>query len=69
MLDWCMAKIMVPPDILLAINAANEKVKEPSLPNRAKRKEADPKSGATEKQSIRPARTAIAHVRGGNKGK
>lgn len=65
-----MAKIPpIAPDILKAITVASEKTKEASAPGAAKRKEASPKGGATEKQSIRPARTAIAHARGGNKGK
>jgi hypothetical protein len=35
-----------------------------------KRKEATPvKHGKTEREAIRPARTAIAHAMGGNKGK
>jgi len=58
-----MAKPRVSPDLLQAITQAAPK------PGAAKRKEAAPRSGATEKQSIRPARTAIAHARGGNKGK
>jgi hypothetical protein len=57
-----MAKPRVSPDILKAIPTAIPK-------DAAKRKEASPRTGATEKQSIRPARTAIAHARGGNKGK
>jgi hypothetical protein len=64
-----MPKPVVPPAILSAIAAAIEKEKEASLPGAVKHKEASPRSGATEKQSIRPARTAIAHSRGGNKGK
>jgi hypothetical protein len=62
-----MAKPKVPAVLLKAINQA--------LPTdgpaqaAARRKEADPKAGATEKQSIRPARTSIAHQMGGNKGK
>ena len=35
----------------------------------APRKEASPKERLTEREQIRPARTAIAHARGGNKGK
>ena len=58
-----MAKPLVPPALLKSIATALDQDKP------AKRKEADPKTGATEKQSIRPARTAIAHTRGGNKGK
>ena len=60
-----MAKPSVPPDLLTAITTAMAKDK----PAAGKRKEASPRSGSTEKQSIRPARTAIAHVSGGNKGK
>ena len=59
----------ISPDILKAITEARGKEKEASSPGAGKRKEASPRSGATEKQSIRPARTAIAHVCGGNKGK
>ncbi len=61
-----MTKPLVPSALLLAIAAANGEVK---AAGDGKHKEASPRSGATEKQSIRPARTAIAHVRGGNKGK
>ena len=64
-----MAKPIVPPDLLTAIAVASGKGKVPATPGNGKRTEASPRSGATEKQSIRPARTAIAHVRGGNKGK
>jgi len=60
-----MSKPIVPPAILTAIQAAIEAEKDTA----ARRKEASPRTGATEKQSIRPARTAIAHIRGGNKGK
>jgi hypothetical protein len=60
-----MAKPRVSPDILKAITKATPG----ALQVAGKRKEASPRSGATEKQSIRPARTAIAHARGGNKGK
>ena len=59
-----MAKPRVSPDLLKAI--ATAVVKEKPVPKPA---EASPRTGATEKQSIRPARTAIAHQRGGNKGK
>ena len=60
----------ISPDILKAIAEARGKEKEASAPGKAaKRKEASPRDGATEKQSIRPARTAIAHALGGNKGK
>jgi hypothetical protein len=58
-----MAKPRVSPELLQAITVAAAKEKG------APRQEASPRSGATEKQSIRPARTAIAHKRGGNKGK
>ena len=59
-----MAKPRVPPALLQAI------AKAATIPaDAAPRREAEPRSGATEKQSIRPARTAIAHQRGGNKGK
>jgi hypothetical protein len=64
-----MAKPIVPSELLTAITAAAGKAKAASTPGAPKRKEADPRGGATEKQSIRPARTAIAHARGGNKGK
>ena len=64
-----MAKPIVSPDLLTAIAAASGKGKVPANSAGAKRTEASPRSVATEKQSIRPARTAIAHVRGGNKGK
>jgi hypothetical protein len=63
-----MAKPVVPPDLLKAITQAITQDRQAPLPG-AKPKEASPRSGATEKQSIRPARTAIAHARGGNKGK
>ena len=62
-----MAKPVVPPALLKAIADANASVKD--SPEEAKRMEASPKGGSTEIQSIRPARTAIAHQRGGNKGK
>jgi len=62
-----MAKPIVPPALLKAIAAVGAAEKAPI--QGAKRQEASPKEGATEKQSIRPARTAIAHQRGGNKGK
>lgn len=58
-----MAKPVVPSVLLKTIAAALDQDKP------VKRKEAEPKTGATEKQSIRPARTGIAHARGGNKGK
>ena len=61
-----MAKPLVSPDILKAITKAIPK--DAGTPA-GKRPEASPRSGATEKQSIRPARTAIAHKNGGNKGK
>jgi hypothetical protein len=66
-LEWSMAKPLVPSVILQAIAAAN--VKAQASCENSKRPEASPRSGATEIQSIRPARTAIAHQRGGNKGK
>jgi hypothetical protein len=59
-----MAKPRVSPEILNTITT----VSKPAA-SAARRKEASPRTGATEKQSIRPARTAIAHQRGGNKGK
>lgn len=62
-----MAKHVMSPVLLKAIAATNVTGKG-SLEG-AKRPEASPKSGAKEIQSIRPARTAIAHKRGGNKGK
>ena len=64
-----MAKPRVSPDLLKAITTAIGKEEGGAAPAPGKRKEASPRSGATEKQSIRPARTAIAHQRGGNKGK
>ena len=63
-----MARPKVPPTLLKAIGAALPGDGE-ATPRPRERKEADPRTGATEKQSIRPARTAIAHRRGGNKGK
>jgi hypothetical protein len=59
-----MAKPRVSPEILKSITKVIAGEGEGG-----KRKEASPRGGATEKQSIRPARTAIAHARGGNKGK
>jgi len=59
-----MAKPRVSPDLLKTIATV---VGSPAVA--AKPREANPRTGATEKQSIRPARTAIAHQRGGNKGK
>ena len=61
-----MAKPRVSPDILKAITKALPK---DAASPAGRRPEASPRSGATEKQSIRPARTAIAHKNGGNKGK
>ena len=61
-----MARPKVPPTLLKAIGAALPGEKAPAA---AGRKEPDPRTRAAEKQSIRPARTAIAHQRGGNKGK
>jgi hypothetical protein len=63
-----MAKPVVPPDLLKAISVVKETGTAASAAA-GKRREASPRTGATEKQSIRPARTAIAHQRGGNKGK
>ena len=63
-----MAKPVVPTALLQAIHVALPKDKDVPGPA-AKHKEASPKGGASEHQSIRPARTAIAHARGGNKGK
>ncbi len=62
-----MAKPVVPPSLLKSIADANASVKGPV--EGTKRPEASPNSGSTEIQSIRPARTAIAHQRGRNKGK
>ena len=62
-----MVKPIVPPELLKAIAAVGAAEKVP-IPG-AKRPEASPKDRLTERQSIRPARTAIAHQRGGNKGK
>jgi hypothetical protein len=59
-----MAKPRVPSHLLKAIATAVGKDEASAKP-----KEASPRSGATEKQSIRPARTSIAHQMGGNKGK
>jgi len=69
-----MARPKVPPTLLKAIGAALPGEKAPAAaggkdPAAAGRKEPDPRTRAAEKQSIRPARTAIAHQRGGNKGK
>ncbi|MCC6514214.1 MAG: hypothetical protein IT187_09370 [Geothrix sp.] len=62
-----MAKPIVPPALLKAIAAVGAIRKEPI--SGAKSPEASPIERLTERQSIRPARTAIAHQRGGNKGK
>jgi hypothetical protein len=62
-----MAKPIVPPALLKAIAAVGASKKEPI--SGAKSPEASPIERLTERQSIRPARTAIAHQRGGNKGK
>jgi hypothetical protein len=59
----------VSPDILQTLAQAREKAAQEAEPGAAKRKEAPPKSSLTAKESIRPARTSIAHQRGGNKGK
>jgi hypothetical protein len=64
-LEWSMAKPIVPPALLKAIAAVGATKKGP----RANHSEASPQDRLTERQSIRPARTAIAHQRGGNKGK
>jgi len=61
-----MAKPIVPPALLKAIAAVGATTKEP-IPGA--KQEASPIARLTERQSIRPARTAIAHQRGGNKGK
>ncbi len=66
-LKWPMAKPTVPAALLKAIADANASAKGPA--EKTKPAEASPKSGSKEIQSIRPARTAIAHQRGGNKGK
>jgi hypothetical protein len=57
----------VSPDILQTLAKAREQAA--AEPGAAKRKEAPPKESLTAKESIRPARTSIAHQRGGNKGK
>lgn len=62
-----MAKPIIPPALLKAIAAVGATKKEP-IPG-AKPSEASPTERLTERQSIRPARTAVAHQRGGNKGK
>jgi len=62
-----MAKPILPPALLKAIAAVGVTQKEP-IPG-AKPSEASPMERLTERQKIRPARTAIAHQRGGNKGK
>lgn len=62
-----MAKPSVPPALLQAIVAVGVTRKGP-IPG-AKPPEASPMERLTERQSIRPARTAVAHQRGGNKGK
>jgi hypothetical protein len=58
-----VAKPKVSPEILAAIAKAKAA---PAVPGK---KEAKPKTTLTERESIRPARTSIAHQRGGNKGK
>ena len=60
-------KPTVPSALLNAIAAVGAAKKGP-IPG-AKPAEASPTERLTERQSIRPARTAIAHQRGGNKGK
>jgi hypothetical protein len=62
-----MAKPILPTALLQAIAAVGATRKGP-LPG-AKPAEASPLERPTERQKIRPARTAIAHQRGGNKGK
>ena len=62
-----MAKPIVASDILKAISTAI--AQEKAVPAGTKPREARPISGKTEREHIRPARTAIAHARGGNKGK
>lgn len=58
----------VSPDILNTLAQAREKAAQEAAPG-AKRKEAPPKASLTAKEEIRPARSAIAHQRGGNRGK
>jgi hypothetical protein len=60
-------KPTVPSALLNAIAAVGVTKKGP-IPG-AKPTEASPQERLTERQGIRPARTAIAHLRGGNKGK
>ncbi len=62
-----MAKPIIPPALLKAIAAVGVTKKGPI--QGAKSTEASPQERLTERQGIRPARTAIAHQRGGNKGK
>ena len=62
-----MAKPIISPALLKAIVAVG--VTEKGRIEGAKPLEASPKERLTERQSIRPARTAVAHQRGGNKGK
>jgi len=66
-LHWAMAKTLPSPDVLQALAQALDK----GVPAAGadKKKEAPPKEGKTERQHIRPARSGIAHQRGGNKGK
>ena len=59
-----MVKPRVSPDILATLATAAAKDRKAAPP-----KEARPIAGKTEREAIRPARTAIAHARGGNKGK
>jgi hypothetical protein len=60
-------KPTVPSALINAIAAVGVTKKAP-IPG-AKPVEASPQERLTERQRIRPARTAIAHLRGGNKGK
>ena len=59
-----MVKPRVSPDVLATLATVTAKERKA-----APRKEARPIAGKTERETIRPARTAIAHARGGNKGK
>jgi len=59
-----MPKFNVSPDILKTISTTLA-----GVPAGTKPIEATPKRELTAEESIRPARTGIAHARGGNKGK
>jgi hypothetical protein len=59
-----MVKPRLSPDVLATLATAIAKERKI-----APHKEAKPIAGKTERETIRPARTAIAHARGGNKGK